>query len=215
MFHGTRGGAAARDADIFRDAARRYQSQASRDGEDWDNIYEEVAKQAADERSAAYRISRQSASQAAALAAADHTQLMRESPSLADFLSATPSKAQRRNSRETPTRVDSLAAINELLMNVTDPSAAPALALSDVALSDGVPDESTTDGSSQWSTKRCDPLDKFHTLIRADSLNNHRWKKSERVFLSDDISESLSGESMKKELNLSKVANANRRKSVA
>ena len=84
-----------------------------------------------------------------------------------------------------------------------------------MALSDGVPDESTTDGSSQWSTKRCDPLDKFHTLIRADSLNNHRWKKSERVFLSDDISESLSGESMKKELNLSKVANANRRKSVA
>ena len=28
------------------------------------------------------------------------------------------------------------------------------------------------------------PRDKFHTLIRADSLNNHRWQETEAKFLS-------------------------------
>ena len=31
---------------------------------------------------------------------------------------------------------------------------------------------------------RADPLGKFHTLVRADSLNNHLWKYREARFLS-------------------------------
>ena len=33
------------------------------------------------------------------------------------------------------------------------------------------------------------PRDKFHTLIRADSLNNHRWQETEAKFLSAGSSE--------------------------
>ena len=69
-----------------------YQKQASRDGEDWSHVYDEVAAQVNAEGSAAHQLTAESAAAAHKLAEAEHRQLFRESPSARYIFSLTPAR---------------------------------------------------------------------------------------------------------------------------
>ena len=107
-----------------RDQIFAYQSQASRDGEDWSHVYDEVAAQVNAEGSAAHQLTAESAAAAHKLAEAEHRKLFRESPSLQKLslmtpVATCPARARRRRESlsptgEVPTREDSLAALEEL-----------------------------------------------------------------------------------------------------
>ena len=74
---------------------------------------------------------------------------------------------------EVPTREDSLAALEEL-------STLESRVVCDASESGSLPSPMSTPEDPTMLR----PRDKFHTLIRADSLNNHRWQETEAKFLS-------------------------------
>ena len=74
---------------VERDQIFEYQKQASRDGEDWSHVYDEVAAQVNAEGSAAHQLTAESAAAAHKLAEAEHRQLFRESPSARYIFSVT------------------------------------------------------------------------------------------------------------------------------
>ena len=116
-----------------RDQIFAYQSQASRDGEDWSHVYDEVAAQVNAEGSAAHQLTAESAAAAHKLAEAEHRKLFRESPSLQKLslmtpVATCPARARRRRESlsptgEVPTREDSLAALDGKSTNFTLPKA--------------------------------------------------------------------------------------------
>ena len=89
-----------------------------------------------------------------------------------------PARARRRRESlsptgELPTREDSLAALEEL-------STLESRVVCDASESGSLPSPMSTPEDPTMLR----PRDKFHTLIRADSLNNHRWQETEAKFLS-------------------------------
>ena len=89
-----------------------------------------------------------------------------------------PARARRRRESlsptgELPTREDSLAALEEL-------STLESRVVCDASESGSLPSPMSTPEDPTMLR----PRDKFHTLIRADSLNNHRWQQTEAKFLS-------------------------------
>ena len=96
-----------------------------------------------------------------------------------------PARARRRRESlsptgEVPTREDSLAALEEL-------STLESRVVCDASESGSLPSPMSTPEDPTMLR----PRDKFHTLIRADSLNNHRWQETEAKFLSAGSSDSL------------------------
>ena len=160
------------------------QQQASRDGEDWSDVYDQVASAVNDEESLAHQLTTESATAARRLAEAEHRQLFRDSPSLqklsqTTLVAACPARARRRRESLTPTgdhptRVGSLVALEELRK-------LESRATSHIVCDAGDEIKNHPAGSSLPSPLSPPdiPRDKFHTLIRADSLNNHRWQESE------------------------------------
>ena len=96
-----------------------------------------------------------------------------------------PARARRRRESlsptgELPTREDSLVALEEL-------STLESRVVCDASESGSLPSPMSTPEDPTMLR----PRDKFHTLIRADSLNNHRWQETEAKFLSAGSSNSL------------------------